>query len=69
MSKTLEELGYEEVIDCAGIHYFKGNKYIEISQYNKGVACGNAMDRDIQEYLTIDELKAIIKKNDERKWI
>lgn len=66
---TLKELGYTEVIDCAGIHYFKGNKYIEISEYNKGIKCGNTMDRDVDEYLTIDELKAIIKENEEHKWL
>lgn len=65
----LVELGYEEVIDCSGIHYFKGNKYIEISQHNNGVFKGNMDSYEIEEYLTIEEIKAFIEDNNKHNWI
>ena len=71
MSKAdtmFEKLGYEKVQDCAGLHYFKGDKFIEFSKFNKGVLCGNAKDICEFEYLTMKELKAIIEKYKELRW-
>lgn len=72
MSKAdtmFEELGYEKVQDCSGLHYFKGEKYIEFSQFNKGISFGNSEDVWWTEYLVVEELQAINAKCKELGWI
>lgn len=71
MSKAdtmFEELGYKKVQDCSGLHYFRGEKYIEFSAFNKGVSCGNSESIYETEYLMPSELKAINVKMQELRW-
>lgn len=69
MSKTLEDLGYEEVIDCAGIHYFKGDKVIEFYEEKREFGCYNAINTGRPEYFDMEELKAIYQYCIDNKWI
>lgn len=67
MSKTLEELGYEKILDSEDLLMYKiRGKMITFSLLTKDVAFA---DTDTDPIITMEELKAIYKWCEDNKWI